>query len=47
MNGVFGCASDCGVNIYYQDTDVIHLSYGDVDKHVNRYTIKYNKNNVW
>ncbi len=27
MNRVFGCANDCGVNIYYQDTDSIHLNY--------------------
>ena len=32
MNCVFGCAKDCNVNMYYQDTDSIHLNYGDVDK---------------
>ena len=24
LNKVFSCSSDCGVNIYYQDTDSIH-----------------------
>ena len=46
MNGVFGCASDCGVNIYYQDTDNIRLNYDDVDTVVNRYTKKCNKDLV-
>ena len=41
MNGVFGCASDCGVNIYYQGTDNIHLNYGDVNNIVDRYKQKY------
>ena len=32
MNKVFTCADDCDINIYYQDTDPIHLNYDDVDK---------------
>ena len=32
MNKVFGCATDCDIKIYYQDTDSIHLNYDDVDK---------------
>ena len=38
MNKVFSCADDCDVNIYYQDTDSIHLNYGDVYTVVKRYT---------
>ena len=41
MNGVFGCASDCGVKVYDQDTDSIHLNYDDVDTIVSRYKEKY------
>ena len=41
MNKVFGCASDCDIEIYYQDTDSIHLNYDDVDKVVKRYNEKY------
>ena len=37
MNKVFSCADDCGVKIYYQGTDSIHLNYDDVDKTVKRY----------
>ena len=33
MNEVFSCADDCDITICYQDTDSIHLNYGDVDKH--------------
>ena len=33
MNEVFSCADDCDIKICYQDTDSIHLNYGDVDKH--------------
>ena len=32
MNKVFDCANDCNVNMYYQDTDSIHLNHDDVDK---------------
>ena len=31
MNKVFSCYYDCGVKIYYQYTDSIHLNYDDVD----------------
>ena len=39
-------SNDCGVNIYYQDTDSIHLNYDDVDEIVNRYKEKYNQDLV-
>ena len=32
MNKVFPCCDDCSIQVYYQDTDSIHLNYGDVDK---------------
>ena len=35
VNKVFDVCTDCGGNIYYQDTDSIHLNYDDVDEHVN------------
>ena len=38
MNKVCSCADDCGVKIYYQDTDSMHLNYDDVHKVVERYT---------
>ena len=38
---MFGCASDCDIKIYYQDTDFIHLNYDGVDKVVKRYKDKY------
>ena len=41
MNNVFSCSNDCGVNVYYQDTDSIHLNYDDVDKVVNIYKEEY------
>ena len=37
MNKVFSCADDCDIEMYYQDTDSIHLNYGDVDTVVKRY----------
>ena len=40
MNKVFSCANDCGVKIYYQDTDSIHLNYDDVDTVAKRYNKK-------
>ena len=40
MNKVFSCANDCDVNIYYQDTDSIHLNDGDVDTFVKIYKDK-------
>ena len=41
MNKVFSCANDCDIQVYYQDTDSIHLNYDDVDKAVKRYKEKY------
>ena len=41
MNKVFNCADDCAIKIYYQDTDSMHLNYGDVDTVVKRYKEKY------
>ena len=43
---MFEVSNDCGVNIYYQDTDSIHLNYDDVDEIVNRYKEKYNQDLV-
>ena len=37
MNKVFSCADDCGIKMYYQDTDSIHLNYEDVGKIENGY----------
>ena len=41
MNKVFGCADDCDIKIYYQDTDSIHSNYEDVDKIENGYKERY------
>ena len=41
MNKVFSCADDCDIKIYYQDTDSIHLNYGDVDTVVKMYKETY------
>ena len=46
MNKVFDASYDCGVEIYYQDTDPIHLNYDDVDKLVNRYNENYKQDLV-
>ena len=43
MNKVFEVSNDCGVEIYYQDTDSTHLNYEDVDEIVNRYKEKHNQ----
>ena len=43
MNKVFSCADDLGINIYYQDTDNIHLNYDDVPKIVEQYKQTYNQ----
>ena len=42
MNKMFSCADDCGVTIYYQDTDIINVNYEDVHKVVKRY-----KEEIW
>ena len=44
MNKVFDISNDCGVKIYYQDTDSFHLNYDDVDKIVK--SISKNKTNI-
>ena len=41
VNKVFSCAGDCNMEIYYQDTDSLHLNYDDVDKIENRYKANY------
>ena len=41
MNKVFSCCDGCSIEIYYQDTDSLHLSYDDVDKVVERRKQKY------
>ena len=41
MDKVFSCANDCDIQVYYQDTGSIHLSYDDVPKVVKRYKEKY------
>ena len=40
MIRVFDASYDCGVKIYYQDTDSIQLNYDDVDTNVKRYKQK-------
>ena len=40
MNKVFEVSNNCGVKVYHQDTDSIHLNYEDVDKIVNHYREK-------
>ena len=37
VNQVFSWATDCDIQVYYQDSDSIHLNYDDVDKVVERY----------
>ena len=41
MNKVFSCADDCDTRVCYQDSDSVHLNYGDVPKIVGRYKDKY------
>ena len=41
MNKVFSCDDDCSISIYYQDTDIAHLKYDDVDK-----LVEYLKENI-
>ena len=43
MNKVSDVSNDCGVKLYYQDTDSIHLNYDDVYKIVETYTQKHNQ----
>ena len=46
MNKGLDVSNDCGVNMYYQYTDSIHLNYDDVDKHVKMYKQRYNQDLV-
>ena len=46
MNRIFDVSCDCGVKVYFQDTDSIHLHYGDVDGIVKRHKQKYNQDLV-
>ena len=41
MNKAFSCADDCGIKIYYQATDSIHVDYDDVPLVVEGYKEKY------
>ena len=41
MDKIFSCADDCDVQVYYLDTDSIHLNYDDVPKTVDKYKDKY------
>jgi hypothetical protein len=43
MNEVFDCANDLKVNIYYTDTDSIHIDYDGVAKVEDEYRTRYNK----
>jgi len=43
MNEVFDVANDLGVNIYYTDTDSIHIDYDGVEKVEDEYRKRYNK----
>jgi hypothetical protein len=44
MNRVFNLAQDNNVNIYYTDTDSIHIQYNQINKLSNLYYKKYNTN---
>ena len=46
MNKVFDASNDCGVKIYYQDTDSTHLHYDDVIRILNRHKEKHNQDLV-
>jgi hypothetical protein len=43
MNEVMCLAEDNKINIYYQDTDSLHLKYNDIDKLKKLYLLKYNR----
>jgi len=43
MNEVFDCANDLKVNIYYTDTDSIHIDYDGVKPVEDEYRRRYNK----
>ena len=42
MNKMLSCAGDLNINIYYQDTDSMHLNYDDVAKIEKRYKETHN-----
>ena len=43
MNKVFEVSNDCGVKIYYQNTDSTHVNYEDADKIANSYKEEFNQ----
>jgi hypothetical protein len=43
MNEVFNVANDLGINIYYTDTDSIHIDYDGVKPLEDEYRTRYNK----
>jgi len=43
MNEVMATANDNNINIYYQDTDSMHLNDAHIDKLAQKYELKYNK----
>lgn len=43
MNEVICCGEDIGIDVYYQDTDSIHILKNDIDKLDKAYRTKYNR----
>jgi len=43
MNEVMCTAEDNDVEIYYQDTDSMHLNVDDIDTLKNAFRLKYNR----
>jgi hypothetical protein len=43
MNQVITCGEDIGINVYYQDTDSIHILRNDVNRLEAEYNSKYNR----
>lgn len=43
MNQVICCGEDIGINVYYQDTDSIHILKNDVNRLETKYNSKYNR----
>ena len=43
MNEVMSTASDNNINIYYQDTDSMHMNYTDIQNLSKIYKVEYNK----
>jgi hypothetical protein len=44
MNEVMTLAEDNEIDLFYQDTDSIHMLKNDIDKLANLYELKYNRN---